>query len=557
MRPEDESGEELSAGPVEWQGAMLPVVPIPPGASPESVVHMLLWIGPAGELFGRKPGTPRELLGEAVGTLIQALDAAKVGGQPSAGLVRISDPALAGTVRAGQDRVEIVEGPTPDALPTLVALVDALIVAHEEEPPYLDAKATPAAAAAFFRAAAAYYRTRVWERLPSDPRPIHLRIEELEIFDSVLSPAVLGKGRIGLAVFADLDDFRWCSGGTLRDDGERPNVATGFMELSFRPLSQVGKVRQAELEAQRWEIADAEAYPHLCAVEADGTESLPNTPDFHVFEAVLRAMTTLRGQEAALAAAWDGRGTFERSVDVVTEAGPLQVRLLATDGRDAPEDGGPWADLEAFFDERPTIERIDERELLDIEDGLYERFGRASEGNHPCPWFRTVLHLANVVHNATLVDLRPDELRDIVFEQLPKVCGAEPAEAGAIISECRVWLAGIDLRFGLPMAEGCLGVLGGTATEKLSAALSRSTRRRERAAIAAAAEAAGFALDASGALIAWTTAIRLGTASRGAFVQALVPEAPVRGDTHRKDGRARRDKKSARKAASKARKKNR
>jgi hypothetical protein len=153
--------------------------------------------------------------------------------------------------------------------------------------------------------------------------------------------------------------------------------------------------------------------------------------------------------------------------------------------------------------------------------------------------------------NATIATLGPRELREIVFDIIPRKVSIDASAASWIIEENRAFYAFLKREFALDQADACLRVLGGDAVKKLEAALSDTSKFGMAKSLFMGGREAGFDMDSKEGIEAWMRLMQ--SQPLPASVQLPSLGSPAR--TH--DKAAARAKKNARKAARKARKKNR
>lgn len=78
-----------------------------------------------------------------------------------------------------------------------------------------------------------------------------------------------------------------------------------------------------------------------------------------------------------------------------------------------------------------------------------------------------VMNFAADYFNATIATLGPRELREIVFDIIPRKVSIDASAATWIIEENRAFYAFLKREFALEQADACLRVLGGDAVKKL------------------------------------------------------------------------------------------
>jgi hypothetical protein len=238
---------------------------------------------------------------------------------------------------------------------------------------------------------------------------------------------------------------------------------------------------------------------------------------------------------------------------VTTDAGDMEVTLCAPYVR-APVELDPshdlLADLAALSRDDDEIDD-DAREVL--EDELVRRFAASPEAKdldevYAC---RFVMDFGANYFGHTIATLGASELREVLFELIPRKVSIEAAEARSIIEETRAFYTFLKRELGLRHADACLRVLGDSAVEKLEAALSDSSNFGMAKSLFMAGAEAGFDMQSKDGLAAWMESIQGKT---------LPPSIPLPGlpqPSSKKATKATKAQKNKRKAARKARKKNR
>jgi hypothetical protein len=152
---------------------------------------------------------------------------------------------------------------------------------------------------------------------------------------------------------------------------------------------------------------------------------------------------------------------------------------------------------------------------------------------------------------ATIATLGPSDLREIVFEIIPRKVSIDASDASWIIEGNRAFYAFLGRELGLPQAEACLRVLGGDAIKQLEAALSDPSKFGMAKSLFMGGRDAGFNMDSKEGIDAWMRVMQ--SRPLPASIGVPFPGAPAR----TADKAAARKKQNQRKAARKARKRNR
>jgi hypothetical protein len=243
---------------------------------------------------------------------------------------------------------------------------------------------------------------------------------------------------------------------------------------------------------------------------------------------------------------------------VTTHAGEIEVTLCTPYLR-APVEFDPshdlLADLAALSRDDDEIDD-DAREAL--EDELVRRFAASPEAKdldeiHAC---RYVMDLGADYFGHTIATLEATDLREVLFEYIPRKASIEASEARWVIEETRAFYTFLKREFGLDQADSCLRVLGGKAVNKLEEALSNSSNFGMAKSLLMAGADAGFDMQSKDGVEAWMQSIQgKPLPSSIPFPGLGAPQPPPPPPPPPK--RSAKAKKNKRKVARKARKKNR
>jgi len=142
----------------------------------------------------------------------------------------------------------------------------------------------------------------------------------------------------------------------------------------------------------------------------------------------------------------------------------------------------------------------------------------------------------------------PADVREVVFELIPRKVSVPASEARAIIDELRAFYAFLKRAFALPQADACLRVLGGRAVQQLERELSDPSNFGMAKSFFMQGQAAGFDMETQEGMDAWVE--RANRTPGGApfrLPSFELPPAP------KKSPKVDKAKKNKRKAARKAR----
>lgn len=536
---------------VEWVGGMLTMPAYVTGEGEPYRPETILWIDGESAVLGHAVGRPGESLELACESLRQTIAQPMVGRPHTPDRVRVASPDLAAALRAGQPEIEVVCAPTPEIDAIVAALRERLNDAAETEQSYLSPDVSPAAMAAFFRAAAALFRAKPWKTVPSDLNLFSVSIEKLGVTDAALS--VIGQmgESLGLILFSGIDDFEaYLEAADAMELGEEPTMPPHFA-LNFERGAELSAALRKEIADHHWDVAGGDAYPWLVAVDEDLVARPPTAEEVRIAEAIALALPKALAEEPALLAAWNGGEAVARTLVVATHAGDVEVSLRVPYEQEPGEAAAPYDVLAQLFELGQGDDELDSEARSPPEDELVRRFVASPEAKsltevHAC---RFVMDFAADYFNATIATLGPRELRELVFDIIPRKVSDDASAAKWIIEELRAFYAFLKREFSLEQADACLRVLGGGAVKKLEAALSDTSKFGMAKALFMGGREAGFDMDSKAGIEAWMRA------TQGQPLPASV-RLPSLGSSARPQAQGR-AKKSARKAARKARKKSR
>jgi len=418
---------------------------------------------------------------------------------------------------------------------------------------YLDGGASAEAVGAFFRAAARLYRAKPRDVVPTDQDVIEVEIPALGMNAGVISVVGENEESFGLRLFATPDDFT-----AYLEAAEAIARREPFRVPSHRAIDfDLGDCLPATFRHQAaehgWEVAAPAAFPWLAVINEDMTDAPPSPSDVTVGEAISLAVAEIiEDDRDALVDALARRRPFRRSLRVKTFGGDIEVIIVAPARpvRRETIPQGPLAALAQLEDEANQTGEIDAEARTAIVDELVAEFATSPEAQGVERWedCRLVLRYAADYLGDSLVTLEPRGLREVLFELVPSKVWVEPARAKPIVEATRAFFAFMKRAHGLPRADACLRVLEADAVEKLERALSDPGNFGVAKSMMMAGEELGFDMRSDEGR-AWMTSLQSGGGPL-ALAGPSDSSAPSRSyDTKKK--------KDARKAARKARRKNR
>jgi hypothetical protein len=541
---------------IEWLGGLFSMPAYVTDDGERYHPEMLIWMDAGGALLGHTMGKPGALIELAVESLRSTMERPLIGRPHAPRRVRVASHELADALRAGHAGCDVVCAPTPELDAVLAAMREQLVKREEAELSYLSAEVGPEPIAALFQAAAELFRSRPWKIVPGDQSLISVTIEALGVKNAALS--VIGQmgESLGFIVFPSLDDFEaYLDAADAMERGEERELPR-HVALNFERGAELDAALREEIAEQHWEVAGGDAYPWLMAIEGLGARP-PTGEDVTLAEAISRALSEVLKEPQALLAAWRGGEPVSRTLAVATHAGDLEVSIRVPFEQNAGDDRPPYdvlANLVALAEDAQDGDEdgIDPEARRPLEDELVDQFAHSPEAKaltdiQAC---RFVMDLAAAHFTATIATLGPRELREIVFELIPRKVSIDASTASWVIDELRAFYAFLGRAYRLAQAGACLRVLGGDAVKELEVALADKRKFGMAKSIFMGGREAGFDMDSREGIEAWMRVVQ----SRPLPASVGLPPRPPSRTTAKA---AARPKKDQRKAARKARKRNR
>jgi hypothetical protein len=326
----------MSRAPIEWVGGF---ISIPSYVTEEGEPYrpeVLVWLGETGAILGSTMGRPGDTIEVAGASLREAIERPVWGDPQRPERVRVASPELAAALRAAYRDIEVVCAPTPELDEVADGLRKHIARGGEVEASYLSKAIGPDAMGALFRAAAGLFRARPWKTVPDDDCLFAVTIEALGVRDAVL--IVIGQigesfGFLSFWSFADFVAF--LEAAEAHEHGENAPIPP-YLALTFERGADLDAGLRKEIAEHGWEVASANAYPSLIALELDRIARPPSARELIIAEALALALPEVLTAKTALVAAWNGGEAVSRSVAVGTHAGDLEVTLRAPHPEEPP-----------------------------------------------------------------------------------------------------------------------------------------------------------------------------------------------------------------------------
>ena len=495
---------------IEWVGGLVSMPAYVTGEGEPYRPESLFWMGADGVVIGYTVGMPGELVALAAESLRNTIERPMFGKPHAPERVRVASAELANALRAGCVGIEIVCAPTPELDTMLREMRERMDEDVEQEQTYLSPEIGSEAVGAFFRAAAALFRKQPWKIVPSDQCLLSVTIEDLGVHDAALS--VIGQlgQSLGVVLFADPDDFdAYLEAADAMEHGAEPMLPPHFT-LNFERGADLATTLRKEIIRHGWEVAQANAYPWLVAVDEDCVARPPTAAEVTSAEAIALALTRLLSQRKAVLAAWKSGETLERTLMVSTQAGELAVTLRVPYEPEAARFRPPYDVVLGLTELAEDGDEMDHEMRAELEHELMRRFVVTQLGATlpDVQYCEMTMDLAATCFGATIATLTPARLREIVFEIIPNMVSVDASAATWIIYQNRALYVFLKQEFGLKQADACLRVLAHSSVKKLERALSDMSKFSVEKSLSMEGRAAGFDMDSEAGVEAYLHALQ-------------------------------------------------
>lgn len=441
----------------EWVGGCvrLPRPVLEDGADP-FFPEAFVWLDPDGFVLGTTLFRPDEMPAGIVDLFRATTQQPAVGTPHVPARVRVASDAIAASLRAAlAPDVEVVCAPTPE-------LAD---IAASMRAPFAPVAPTPPAE--LYTAAARLFRAQPWNVLDEDA-VFSITVPSLDLEHGVVS--VLGghEGeRLGLLLFTSVDDFARYLEGALEilESGEDrlPSKAGRHLVLDFSRGKDVPADVRKAIGANGYEVAAPNAYPCFAALDERFNARMPDAREAKLLVLTARAFAELATSSELATLRVDG---LRRSFHTPASAGGAGEVVLEYPHPELELDVDAGDDLAGDIDTLALYE-----DFVGSPEG---RTVTAAAGDEDDPtWPLVLLNFAEEHHDATVADLTPAIVEDVVFNVLPRQPACDVRDASMIVKDLRAFFAFLARTGECPSAADCARVLEGDAERKLVAAFSR------------------------------------------------------------------------------------
>lgn len=442
--------------------------------------------------------------------------------------VYVADSPLAAELRRHLGTsFEVVVQPTPQ-IDEAIADLTAHLVARGF-PSAAPEMATEEAVAAAFRGAKALYDARPWAVVPDEDAAFVIDVPALEVHGCAVTVTGVSGGGLGIHVHPSLDALLAAEVRPL--DAHEPDEGVSFI-VGFRAPKHLPESYVKEVKRAGYAIPSKKLVTLLLRYEGSNVEVVASAHDIVLVEAVTRAIAASLEDGKALVAAWLGEAEYERTRIVPTSRGGIEVRVAV----EVLPPAGDVEDIVSALRQRPPPNDSD---VLDLE--LYDAFlasPLAEEHSEDVELVHLTMGLFARTFRRSLVSATPQELHEVLFGEYPKKVSLPKEHAGPLLAALRAFVRFLVERGGL--GDELLRELSDAQVPQLEAALGDERRFDPAKRVAMAALAAGVDLSSPEEV--------------ERFAAQYTERAPGPMPSAK---RAAEDKRAARKATKKARRKNR
>jgi hypothetical protein len=498
----------------------------------EITPEIFVALDPTGKLAFAEPGAAGvavALGAKRLASLVAAKKAKRSKGSAApTPRVYVADSPLAAELRRHLGTsFEVVVQPTPQ-IDEAIADLTAHLVARGF-PSAAPEMATEEAVAAAFRGAKALYDARPWAVVPDEDAAFVIDVPALDVHGCAVTVTGVSGGDLGIHVHPSLDALLAAEVRPL--DAHEPDEGVSFI-VGFRAPKHLPESYVKEIKRAGYAIPSKKLVTLLLRYEGSNVEVVASAHDIVLVEAVTRAIAASLEDGKALVAAWLGEAEYERTRIVPTSRGGIEVRVAV----EVLPPAGDVEDIVSALRQRPPPNDSD---VLDLE--LYDAFlasPLAEEHSEDVELVHLTMGLFARTFRRSLVSATPQELHEVLFGEYPKKVSLPKEHAGPLLAALRAFVRFLVERGGL--GDELLRELSDAQVPQLEAALGDERRFDPAKRVAMAALAAGVDLSSPEEV--------------ERFAAQYTERAPGPMPSAK---RAAEDKRAARKATKKARRKNR
>jgi len=441
---------------------------------------VIMWMDADGLIAGSELCAPNDDLQQAaMRSLQQAMQAPLSGNPQQPRQVIINDVHLVKCLNQQWSEITFEFGATP-MIDEAVEKFGQMMPPGDAADTYLSTGLAEDEIAAFFDAAARLYKFAPWKHVPHDECLLCVSIPSLAIRNAVLT--VIGQLAQNFAVIIHASIQDYCQFHIATDrisDGLEAEVPPQIA-LSFEEGAQVSTAIRKEVAEHGWTVASAQGYPVLFTPDKDNHLRPLMARDIAVFEALSRVLPAVLKDRYKLIQAWNGKNVYHREVSATSIGETVTVEMTAPYpfalGFSA-EDSSDTLMIElALLAHSADDPDFDKHAVLC--EALEDLFNNSPEGKKmPAgPSIVTLLlQFSLLFQSTTIAVLQAGSLAEIIFEIVPRKVSMPVSEAKTIIIQCRLFYHFLKRHYALPQADACLEILTDDAIYRLEASLADSS----------------------------------------------------------------------------------
>ena len=515
MREGEDAVEEV-ARCGEWIGALVDLPSYVTGEGQPYRPTAVLWIEVETDLIvGSELVRPDEALARAVAAFETATRAPLIGKPRVPRQLRVADEALADALGGAiRDDIEIVVGPIPEIDEAVRLMMEQLSRDGDEDAgefSYFGDSVTAEDLEWFFRCSARLYRSQPWVTIPTDEL-VGVSCELLGVTEGSL--AVVGQQgeSFGFTMVRSPEDVVALSEAAARHQrGEEAGAFPPSIMLSYDRADALPPSMRAEIEKYGWELAGPVAYPSAMLIDSDLVSRSLTRTELMGVTAIIEALAELVETEPDFAEVWQEGEPMTWSRRIPSPGGEVVVELSAPQYLTVEQEGdadGPIIDDEGV---------LDDEIFEDYRDELMAQFAESPEarGNEGMIAVAEMLieHAARY-QLTTITRITPAELRELLFETLPRHVSVDSDAAPEIIDSLRALLEFAARAMDSASARECLESLPADVVKQLARELDNESKFGTAKSLVMAGIKAGYDLSTPEGVNAWIEVVNQQAAPR-------------------------------------------
>lgn len=284
--------------------------------------------------------------------------------------VRVGDPILAAEIIATHPGLNVVIAPTPEIDTFVRAMAEQF---SDDDHDFVDTSylsgglVSPAVVEALFLAARRLYQAAPW-KVMDDGQVLRLDIPRYDVDGACVSVIGALDESLGFLIFPSLHDydrFLAASEEASWDEGETPNLGSGFLALNYERAAELPPAMRSEAASHGWPVDNVNAYPWVQPVDADLVSRSATEGEIRIVTACANALTAFFAKHQNVLGDFMAAAVSESYVD----DNDVDARLTA-----------PYDD-----DDEPGVDRLPRMLNIPASGPPNLPPGRRSGRNDPCP----------------------------------------------------------------------------------------------------------------------------------------------------------------------------